>query len=469
MNERSQAMRPSPPRKRIGDILVTRGVLSRAHLDDALKAQGSSLLPLGSTLIRMGLLPEREVALALAEQFGLPAVHISASTISTAVLDVVPKEVAARHRLLPLAFSGANALKLGIANPDEKSVIDEITFASGRSTLAFVVPRLSLERAISAAYESRSRGEAFWKGPEGTAETSTIMVIQSEPSPSPQRPIEPEVSVSALDEFPAAPQPAPRNKDDQPRILAVDDEPEILEILSLSLGRRGFEVMTATRGRQAMDLLRTYPPDLVLLDAMLPEIHGFELCQHIKRSEHYRSIPVIMISAIYTGWNFSQDVRRIYGADDYIEKPFSLKEVLHRVDQALSKAGNHPKAPEAERAQRDSVRFTKHALDQLQAGDTAAAVAAAERAVDMDPFEPRAHFVLASAMHASDRFYEAISSYERVIELAPDQFSALKNLAVLYERQGFKAKAVEMWMRALENSPTDAVRQTIKAHLVDLL
>ena len=76
---------------------------------------------------------------------------------------------------------------------------------------------------------------------------------------------------------------------------------------------------------------------------------------------------------------------------------------------------------------------------------------------------------LGTALHRAGRFYEAISEYERVVELAPGQFSALKNLAVLYERQGFKAKAVEMWMRALEASPSDAVRKTIKSHLIGLL
>ena len=465
LNEQSPIA--SSTRRALGDILIRRGVVTRARLDDALVAQGSSLLPLGSTLIRLGYATEADIALALAEQFGLPAICISSSTIDSRVLDIIPREVAARHRLLPLAFSGSHSLKLGLTNPDSKALIDEIAFASGRSTLPFVVVRVALEDAIAGAYEAKNRGEPFWKGPSSKHEEPFLEVVQSSPR---EQPMEPEVSVSALEAFPAPPpRPPVRPEGAKPRILAVDDEPDILEMLKLSLGRRGMEIATATRGRQALDILRSEPPDLVLLDAMLPEIHGFELCQQIKRSEHYRHIPVIMISAIYTGWNFSQDVRRIYGADDYIEKPFSLKEVIHRVEAVLAKSAGRPKAPEAERAQRDSVRSIKQALDHLQAGHVASAISAAESAVKADPFEPRAHFVVASAMNAADRFYEAISSYERVVELAPDQFSALKNLAVLYERQGFKAKAVEMWMRALENSPTDAVRQTIKAHLVDLL
>lgn len=451
----------------IGDILIRRGVLSRAQLEDALVAQGSSLLPLGSTLIRLGYVSEEDVARGLAEQFGLPAVCLTKSTLSTEVLGVVPRDVAARHRILPLAFSGSNALNLGVAQPADQALLDEIAFASGRSTLPFVVARAAMEEAMAAAYDAKAAGERIWRGADAECEGPYLEVVQPEGR---EGGLEPEVSPSALDTFPEVPKPeSPRPAGAQPRVLAVDDEPEILDMIGAALGHKGMEVIKATRGREALELLRTTQPDLVLLDAMLPEIHGFELCSQIKRSEPYKHIPVIIISAIYTGWNFSQDVRRIYGADDYVEKPFSYKEVVHRVEQALAKAGGRAKDTVPDKAQRACMRAVRSGLERLQAGDVAAALEAAEAAVTADAFEPRAHFVMASALHGAGRFYEAISAYERVVELAPDQFSALKNLAVLYERQGFKAKAVEMWMRALENSPTDAVRQTIKAHLVDLL
>lgn len=450
----------------LGEILIRKGVLRRPQLDDALVAQGSSLLPIGSTLVRLGFVEEEVVAAALAEQFGLPAVDIMASTLDTKVLGVVPKEVASSHRILPLAFTGDKALNLGLAKPGEKGLLDEIAFASGRSTLPFVLTRIGLEKAVHAAYEARARGAEVWKGPRSTHDEPHLEIIQP---PAVEPPLEPEMPGPALEAFPEPPKINPRREGSKPRILAVDDEPEILEILTLSLQSKGYEVVTASRGRQALELLRSEVPDLVLLDAMLPEIHGFELCSSIKQSEHFRRVPVIMISAIYTGWNFSQDVRRIYGADDYIEKPFKIKEVLHKVEHLLEKSGGRPKAPEAEKAQRDSKRVIKLGFERLRSGEVPAALAAAEQAVRLDPFEWRAHYLSASAMNAAGRFYEAISAYERVVELDPGQFNALKNLAVLYERQGFKAKAVEMWTRALEVSPTDAVRQTIKAHLVDLL
>lgn len=462
----SVATQPAP--RKLGEILLARGVVDRAQLDDALVAQGSSLLPIGSTLIRLGYASEHDVALALAEQFGMPAVLLGQSTLELDVLGVIPKEVASAHRIMPLAFSGQGGLNLGLTKPAQPALLDEIAFASGRSTLPFVVPRVLLEDAIREAYDARRRGETIWRGSDAAPAEPFLETVQP-PPPSTTAPIEPDVSASALDAFPAAPAPAPRAAGSKPLVLAVDDEPEILEILELTLANRGMEVRTADGGRKASDILRAEVPDVILLDAMLPEIHGFELCSQIKKSEQLRHVPVIIISAIYTGWNFSQDVRRMYGADDYIEKPFSPKEVAHRVEQMLARSGHQAQAPEVQQAQRASVRAVKKGLELLQSGEVEPALEQAERAVELDPFEPRAHFVLASALNAAGRFYEAISAYERVVELAPEQFSAQKNLAVLYERQGFRAKAVEMWMRALENSPSDAVRQTVKAHLVDLL
>lgn len=157
----------------------------------------------------------------------------------------------------------------------------------------------------------------------------------------------------------------------------------------------------------------------------------------------------------------------MYRADDYITKPFRIMEVIRRVEELLAKtsnpaAGSVPTNKTVEEA-------VQAAADALRQGRIDEALSSAQRAVQSDPFDARAHFVMGTTLHRVGRVYEAISEYERVVELAPTQFSALKNLAVMYERQGFRSKAAELWMRALNHSPSDAVRQTIKAHLIDLL
>ena len=262
---------------------------------------------------------------------------------------------------------------------------------------------------------------------------------------------------------------APRPEGAPARVLAVDDEEAILDLIQKALGSRSIEVVRATRGRQALELLRQTVPDVVLLDAMLPEIHGFEICSKIKGSDGFRHIPVIIISAIYTGWNLAADVKRLYGADDFMAKPFRVVELVRKVEEQLERTKARPRAQDVEAANRVAVREAKAAAEFYQAGRLDEAKAAAERSVKADPFDARAHFIYGSVLQGLGHVYQAISEYERVVELAPSMFGALKNLAVLYERQGFRSKAVEMWTRALDQSPTDAVRQTIKAHIIGLL
>jgi DNA-binding response OmpR family regulator len=450
---------------KIGDILVQRYGLSPADLQRALQGQGRTLQPLVSTCIELGLLRDDDGARALGEQFGVPSVSLPASHLATEPLKLIPRQVAESHRILPLGLFGGR-LRLAMAKPDDRQLLDEVSFASGYAPLPFVAPRAVLDRAIGQVYDARERSEPRWRGPRSQSAEPRIEVL-TPPQPSAMELALPAES-DTLQSFPQVPTPAPPATD-RPRVLAVDDEPEILEMVQRALGSRGMEVHTAGRGRLALERLRSAVPDIILLDAMLPEIHGFELCQQIKGSEHYRHIPVIIISAIYTGWNFIQDVKRIYGADDYITKPFKLMEVVKRVEDLLAKTRGAPRDATRTEAAKHAAQAAKGALEKLAAGDVAAAMQLAEKAVKADPFDARSHFVLGNTLQRAGRIYEAISEYERVVELAPNQFNALKNLAALYERQGFKAKAVEMWTRALEQSPSEAVRKTIKAHLIDLL
>jgi len=449
---------------KIGEILCRRVPLTPDQLQEALASQGRTLMPLGSTVLELGFANEGQVVEALSEQYGVPGVQLRASTLSTSSLGLVPREVAVAHRILPLGVSGGR-LQIAMARPDDRAVLDEVSFASGHGALPYVAVRSELDRAIEAAYAAKGRGEELVPGADSRREDHHLEVVTT----TREIDIDSALPGDGLDGFPASDPPEQRPPSDRPLVLAVDDEVEILDIIDKALTHQGMEVVRATRGREALEQLRRLQPDIILLDAMLPEIHGFELCQQIKRSERYAKTPVMMISAIYTGWNFIEDVKRIYGADDYMTKPFRLMELVHRVQElwARSRGQTAPATPAGggEQLQR-SLRST---MEHLSAGRLQEAVKSAEEAVSTDPFDARTHFVLGTALHRVGRVYEAISEYERVVELAPRQFNALKNLAVLYERQGFKAKAVEMWTRAIAQSPTDAVRKTIKAHLIDLL
>lgn len=120
------------------------------------------------------------------------------------------------------------------------------------------------------------------------------------------------------------------------KILVVDDEVDLLEIVSMALKRDGHTVVTATSAEQAIDLVRTQMPSLVILDNMLPGMSGFDFCRQIRASRIVKHIPVIMLSAK------AQESDRLtgleYGADDYVTKPFSTKELLLRVRAVLRRS-----------------------------------------------------------------------------------------------------------------------------------
>jgi DNA-binding response OmpR family regulator len=126
----------------------------------------------------------------------------------------------------------------------------------------------------------------------------------------------------------------------QPKRLAyIEDEPEMIDLVRLILGRRGYKVIGANGGREGLDLIRHELPDLILLDLMMPDMDGWDVYHQIKSDEQTRDIPVIVITAK------AQNIDRVLGlhiakVEDYIAKPFSPQELLDRVDKVFSDQQN---------------------------------------------------------------------------------------------------------------------------------
>jgi DNA-binding response OmpR family regulator len=119
-------------------------------------------------------------------------------------------------------------------------------------------------------------------------------------------------------------------------ILCVEDEPEMIDLIRLILGRRGFEVKGATGGVEGLKMIREEHPDLILLDLMMPDMDGWEVYQQIKADEKTKGIPVIVVTAK------AQSIDKVLGlhiakVDDYIAKPFSPQELLSSVEKVLQK------------------------------------------------------------------------------------------------------------------------------------
>jgi two-component system response regulator RegX3 len=144
------------------------------------------------------------------------------------------------------------------------------------------------------------------------------------------------------------------------RILVVDDEPAVTDLLAYNLRKANYEVLTAADGPEALRLARQAEPDLILLDIMIPEIDGLEVCRLLRKTS---AVPIIMITAL--GEEVDRVVGLELGADDYICKPFGMRELLARVkavlrrsqepgepapDQALHGPGNLRLDPESRQA-----------------------------------------------------------------------------------------------------------------------
>ncbi len=117
------------------------------------------------------------------------------------------------------------------------------------------------------------------------------------------------------------------------KILIVDDEPSIIVPLQFLMEQNGYETMVAFSGEEAMETITSNPPDLILLDIMLPIIDGFEVCQRVRERPEWNHIRIIMITAMGSEANIAKGLA--LGADAYIAKPFSNAAVVEKVKELL--------------------------------------------------------------------------------------------------------------------------------------
>jgi CheY-like chemotaxis protein len=582
-------------KKPLGRILLKQRAVSQSDLDKALASASVGGLPLATRLIEAGAVSEIAALKALSEQSGVPGIDLNQVCIRLSDLAILPREIAVRHKLLPVLVRD-DRIFVAMAQPTEKKVIDELEFVTGKHVFPYIALAGPLIRAISAAYELRERGEEFYIGPQcppeiqrragvappapgepsshldagrraqlpgpapvgGAAAASPLapagnagpplrgaavphvsrpegerisgLPRSSEPDVSfrpvariftpgvtgpgrttpvpplagsgsegsslgrlPQAPVPPATSVvvddamerlARGDEFAEAdfgladrdlsvmtnlPPGASRGEmagEGQRTILIVDDEPEIRKLLRRVLEDRGYRAVEAERGLAALSLVKEHPPDLIILDAMLPEVHGFDIAKRLKGTERYGHIPIVMISAVYRGWRFAEDLKASYGVDAYIEKPFRVADVIKAVENALEQRSSRV---DDERISAEAEKMLNAGIQAYKQGDIEKAIKNLREGTHIDPLAYRLHYHLGLLYGKQGRVYDAIQELQTALDINGRHFPALKNLAVLYQKAGFRNKAIEIWERALAVAPDDPTRQSIKEHLVGLL
>jgi DNA-binding response OmpR family regulator len=465
------------------ELLVERGVVSPEAVVRAEASAARGGTKLCSELLAAGEATEGALVAILSERHGWPGVDLSHSEIAAPVLRHVPPAVALADGILPLSTEGGR-LHLAVSTPDGTDrLIAEVRFVTGMEVSPYVAVASALQKAIREAYDALGRGAPAWRGAEATPgcgiavanpvertlpEGDEVVVeVDGEieagsdadetlSSPLGRPPVSPAV---------AGPTAIPLGIGESTRrILVVDDEPEIRQLVERTLVGHGFEVDTAPDGEEALARVAARPPALVLLDAMLPRIHGFEVARRLRADPRTRAVPVIMMTAVYRGWRFAQDAREAYGAEDYIEKPFRLDDLVRRIESVLEATASRGPAKVS-----SGDLMLRRGKELLLAGRLEAAIAALGEAITADPFSAEAHHQLARALRAQGEHFRAMTSFEHAVELRADFFPALRSLAALYAEKGFRRKAVETLERALTAAPDPVARDAVRAHLLEML
>ncbi|GIX04709.1 MAG: DNA-binding response regulator [Planctomycetaceae bacterium] len=143
---------------------------------------------------------------------------------------------------------------------------------------------------------------------------------------------------------------------DQARILIIEDEPSLLEVLRYNLEKEGFEVYVAPDGQSGLTKAREVHPDLVILDLMLPVMEGYEVCRQLRRDPDLYQIRILMLTA--RSEEADEIVGFNLGADDYVTKPFKMKPLMHRIKALLRRGAG-------EESLRESIQLAGLTIDRL--------------------------------------------------------------------------------------------------------
>jgi DNA-binding response OmpR family regulator len=481
-----------PSRRELGEILREADLITADQLKEALRLQKTYNERLASILVRQRVLTEKFAVTYLGRQIGLPAVDLSKTEIDLALLEVIPLELCQRHLVLPVRIEGSR-VQLAMADPTDQRVTTEIEFKTGARITPTVALESSLKHAIGEARKAVKSGQkrltaniqhqagtipvpagaAVAPGSAAGAASASMAADAAAPPKKVQVVVDNDFEAPIFETLAGAPltlkapvatKTSLPGLEEMSTVLVIDDSEVALRLIESVLKKRSYGVITAKSGREGLGMMREKLPDLVILDGMLPEVHGFEICRQLKTSERFRHLPVMLLSAVHTGWRFAEDVKEKYGADEYMTKPFDAADLIRRVEALLNRRS--PVPPQSEAAVRQHL---KEGVAALKIGKVDDAITAFERGLAVDQFNDMLHYYLAMTLEKKERFFDACDHYEKAVQINPQSFDAITALANLYQRQEFWRKAREMWELSLAATKDEAVRARIKEHLLSLL
>lgn len=455
----------------LGELLLADGVLTHDALEDALAVQREGF-PLASVVYLLGLAQEEPLVRGLSRQVGAPGVLLERSIISVHNLRDIPKEIALRYGILPL-YRDREHLFVAVGERLDPGVLNELSIITGRSVIPHVALHGILARAIRQCYALVESGEAYWFGSKTSIEDlndpqgvlTPVLDVDDLPDEMVARPLDvtdpnlavpvgPEDIVLAAEIDDAGPadesdelgidrrDPLPSPK----RILVADSDGDARARLADLLAAEGHQVEQLATGAEAIQSIREATPDLAILAVLMPDIHGYDICRRLKTSRRYASLPVVLLSTADSNADRDHRLAERYLADAILRSPVTPTALLGTGNRLLL----HPPRPAVPSALEDDQSLFESAIDHYRHGRADRAIEKLKAALEVDPFSPRSHFVLANILQHQQRFYEAIDAYERTAELRPDYFPALTRLAYLHYKQGFLPRAIATWRRAIQ-------------------
>jgi len=450
----------------IGELLRAAGAITKEQLDTALEQQRISGGRLASVLLDQGAADERTLATMLSRQLGVPFVVLSQSAIPLAVLKALSIEDARRLAALPIQHD-VGSLIVAMSDPQDTHRVDEVRFLTGGAAIEHGAILEPLQTTIEKTFlQDQLRTQAFWKGESLDPSLSLGAIGHAEIVSGEDVSDDAMLPVDEAEEFTAP------DTDKKMRLLAerqqpktvvmvVDDDDALRTMLVDFLTKSGYLAWEAADGRDAVALLHKGLPDAVLLDAMLPGVHGFDICRRFKNAESTKHIPVIMISAVYKGEEYKDRVRLLYGANAFIEKPLKLKHLKEVLDNCLT---TRPEGPSFQQLSGKIQSLLQQAASAERSGDLQAAAGHLHQTVEIAPFFPVLQHRLAHLYIQIGENYRAVGQLEQAAELEPS-YPILYRLAKLYEKTGFLRKAHETWISCLQICKDPRDSKKIREHV----
>ena len=270
-------------RKRFGEILVDAKVVDEHQLDRALEKQKGTGRRLGQVLEQMGVVTERDIAAALARQFGFKTVaNIARASFSAELLGLFDSDTASNKMLFPLKKEG-NTLFLAMVNPLDIEVIDNLSFKNGLRVIPCVTTPSEIQSAVNRHYlkivEQSHEPDAWWT------------------------------------------------------ILVVDDQDLVRSAAVAALKQEGYNLLEASNGADGLKVTLQEKPHLVISDTVMPRMDGYEMFRAIQANLEIKHLPVIALSSKSTAEEEAKLLEM--GYFDFIAKPINSIRLVARIRHAL--------------------------------------------------------------------------------------------------------------------------------------